>query len=255
MARMQASGYDKEFRLEVLKSAKKAMERIQERERNGGKIHRPRNMNRIERKKEKKEKGKSWYNASKYESVLFVPATPDSELQQKLQEKVKNTNVKLKIVERSGTKVIKMLQRNDPFKKKTCAKPERCMVCTGNNPGGCRDNGITYKINCEDDCTYQYTGQTNQNGYTRGVRHLQEYRQQHTTSALWKHCANVHNGDQREFTMTIVDRVRNDPTKRQILEAVRMHRVPESLQMNSKSEWNTTRIPRIRIEDDGNARN
>ena len=54
--------------------------------------------------------------------------------------------------------------------------------------------------------------------------------------------------------MTIVDKVRNDPTKRQILESIRMQKVPESHQMNSKSEWNTTRIPRIRI-DENNSRN
>ena len=44
MARMQASGYDQEFRLEVLKSAKKAYEKLKEREREGGVLHRPRNI-------------------------------------------------------------------------------------------------------------------------------------------------------------------------------------------------------------------
>ena len=250
MARMQASGYDKRFRLEVLKSAKNGFEKLKERERNGGKMHRPTTMKRAEKKEEKVEKGKNWYDASEYESVLFVPATPDSELQQKMQGKLNNTNIKMKVIERSGTKVIQMLQRNDPFKKKFCAKPGRCMVCSGDNPGGCRDNGITYRINCEEDCNYEYTGQTNHNGYTRGERHLQEYRQQHGKGALWNNCANVHNGDQRAFTMSIVDRCRNDPTKRQILESVRMQRIPEEIQMNSRSEWNTTRIPRIRIGDD-----
>ncbi len=148
-----------------------------------------------------------------------------------------------------------MLQRNDPFKKERCPHPDRCLVCSGTKPGGCRDNGITYKINCEEDCDYEYTGQTNSNGFTRGGRHIQEYRQQHPKSALWKHCANVHNGDQRRFSMTVVDRSRNDPTKRQILEAVRMQRIPETRQMNSKSEWNTTKIPRIRIDDERTAQN
>ena len=198
---------------------------------------------------DKIEKGKNWYNSDKYESVLFIPATPESELQKKIQKKLRETSIKMKVVEKSGTKVIRMLQRNDPFKEKKCTKPERCMVCAGGNPGGCRDNGVSYKINCEEDCPYEYTGQTNQNGYTRGGRHLQEYRQKHSKSALWKHCANVHNGDQKRFTMTIVDKVRNDPTKRQILESIRMQKVPESHQMNSKSEWNTTRIPRIRIDE------
>ena len=52
--------------------------------------------------------------------------------------------------------------------------------------------------------------------------------------------------------MKVVDRIRNDSMKRQIHEAVRMQRVPENRQMNSKSEWRTTKIPRITIglEDD-----
>ena len=184
------------------------------------------------------------------ETVMFVPATPNSELQLKLQGTVNKTNIKMKVVERSRTKLVRMLQRNDPFKSKTCSRPEKCLVCSGEKPGGCRDTGVTYRINCEDDCEYEYTGQTNENGYTRGERHIQEYRQQYEKSALWKHCANVHSGDQRKFRMEIVNRARNDPTKRQILEAVRMQRIPEERQMNSKSEWHTTKIPRIQVNND-----
>ena len=106
MARMQASGYDHEFRLEVLKSAKKAYEKLKERENQGGMLHRPRTLNRIERRKERLEKKKNWYGTTKYETVLFVPATPNSELQQKLQDKANESKVKMKVVERSGTKLV-----------------------------------------------------------------------------------------------------------------------------------------------------
>ena len=88
MARMQAYGYDHTFRLEVLKSAKKAYENLKERERTGGKVHRPRTLDRINREKEKIGKKKNWYNTEKYETVMFIPATPNSELQQKLQESI-----------------------------------------------------------------------------------------------------------------------------------------------------------------------
>ena len=156
----------------------------------------------------------------------------------------------MKVVEKSGTKLVRMLQHNDPFKMKECAKPKKCLVCSGDKPGGCRDTGVTYRIECEKECEFEYTGQTNQNGYTRGERHLQEYRQQYEKSPLWKHCANVHGGDQKKFQMEIIDRVRNDPTKRQILEAVRMQKIPEERQMNSKSEWGTTKIPRIQVSNE-----
>ena len=48
--------------------------------------------------------------------------------------------------------------------------------------------------------------------------------------------------------MTIEDRSRNDPTKRQVLESVRIQKVPGDLLMNGKSEWNGARIPRARID-------
>ena len=81
---------------------------------------------------------------------------------------------------------------------------------------------------------------------------MQEYGQQNGKNPLWKHSANVHGGDKVQFRMKVVDRVRNDSTKRQILEAVRMQRVPESKQMNSKSEWRTMKIPRILVGVENN---
>ena len=250
MARLQASGYDHEFRLEVLKSAKHAFQKLKERERTGGQIHRERTHNRTKRKKDKEEKKKNWFNTDKYESVLFVPATPNSELQQKMQESLKKTNVKIKVIERSGTKLVRMLQKNDPFKKKGCANSNSCLVCSGEKPAGCRDTGVTYKINCSGDCQFEYTGQTSQNAFTRGKKHIDDYNNKRENSALWKHCANVHGGEARNFKMTVLDRCRNDPTMRQILEAVRMQKIPIDRQMNSKSEWNTTKIPRIEIQSD-----
>ena len=118
------------------------------------------------------------------------------------------------------------------------------------NPGGCRDTGISYKINCTEECEYEYTGQTSTNGYTRGRKHEEDYKAKRDESALWKHCVNVHNNELQTFRMTIVDKCRNDPTKRQILESIRMHKVPVEQVMNSRSEWNSTKLPRISINTD-----
>ena len=163
---------------------------------------------------------------------------------------LKTSNVKIKVIERSGTQLVRMLQRNDPFKKKECVNSNSCLVCIGEKPAGCRDTGVTYKINCIGDCQFEYTGQTSQNAFTRGKKHIEDYINKRENSALWKHCANVHGGEARNFRMTVLDRCRNDPTMRQILEAVRMQKIPINRQMNSKSEWNTTKIPRIEIQSD-----
>ena len=52
-----------------------------------------------------------------------------------------------------------------------------------------------------------------------------------------KHCVKKHNGDNQEFEMKVVDYVRGDPTKRQIMEAVRINNIQETKRINNKKEW------------------
>ena len=182
--------------------------------------------------------------------MLFIAATPKSELKSKLQDAINRKGGKIKVIEKSGTKIVRMLQWNDPFKSKVCSEYETCLVCSGEKPGGCRENGVTYKINCKGNCEFEYTGQTGQNGFTRGSDHLDDYRLKKTESPLWKHCMNCHGGELQTFEMTIIDRCRGDATKRQILESLRIQRVPVDRSMNSRAEWNTARIPRVEIVSD-----
>ena len=58
---------------------------------------------------------------------------------------------------------------------------------------------------------------------------------------LWEDCLQKHNGEQQHFEMKVVDRCRNDPTKRQILEALRIQKVPKECVMNGKSEYGIQR--------------
>ena len=83
---------------------------------------------------------------------------------------IDKTDVKIKVREKSGMKIIRHLQRNDPFKGKMCADREKCLVCSGPNPGNCRETGVSYRIDCPDEC--EYTGQTGLNAYTRGKKHF-----------------------------------------------------------------------------------
>ena len=148
-----------------------------------------------------------------------------------------------------------MLQKNDPFKSKECRDKERCMVCNGNNPGSCRDSGVTYRINCmgqrsenqEEQCDSIYNGETGKNGYTRGNQHAAELAAGKDSSTLWKHCMEKHGRIKQQFTMTIEDKVRGDSMKRQILESIRINKVPEEKSLNRKDEWNSARVPRASI--------
>ena len=126
------------------------------------------------------------------------------------------------------------LGRNDPFKKKECRNKEECMICSGSNPGGCRDSGVTYRINClgnrlddpEQQCGGEYKGETGKNGYTRGGKHTEEYEKKRESSVLRKHCLAKHGGQEQKFEMAIANRSRNDPKKRQVLEAVMIQKIP-----------------------------
>ena len=147
MARMQAVGYDKSFRVQVLKSAFAAYDRMKEEEENGVRpMYRSRNWKRNERRKEKLKKAKNWYKTGGNESVLFITATPGSELKELLQKEIAKSKFKIK-VEKSGKKIVRLLQKNNPFAKKRCGK-EDCLICTEDGGGSCRETGITYSIDC-----------------------------------------------------------------------------------------------------------
>ena len=259
MARMQNAGYDQQFRLQVLKSAINAYEEKKKRHADGEvPFYRNRQWKKNERRKEKEKKRNDWYKKGGTESVLFISATPNSELKNQLQKEINKTSFKIRVIEKSGTKLVKLLQRNDPFKKKECRNKEECMICSGSNPGGCRDSGVTYRIEClgnqtdnpEVQCGGEYKGETGKNGYTRGSKHAEEYEKKYESSVLWKHCLAKHGGQKQKFEMTVENRSRNDPTKRQVLEAVMIQKVPAELTMNSKSEWNSARVPRARVSTD-----
>ncbi len=169
---------------------------------------------------------KNWYSKGGYKSVMFITATPNSELRGKLQAEISKTDIKITVIEKSGKKVVRHLQRNNPFKEDICTVKEKCLVCSGPNPGSCRETGVSYRIDCCGECTYVYTGQTGLNAYTRGKKHDQDYKANRDESALWKHCVSVHNAELQVFKLSVVDKCRNDPTKRKILESVRLQKVP-----------------------------
>ena len=83
--RMQYSGYSKKFRYEV-DSALKAYRARKKADQEGERpLHWPKKWRKEEREQEKIEKKYSWYKRGGSGSVMFVPATPNSQLQKKYQ--------------------------------------------------------------------------------------------------------------------------------------------------------------------------
>lgn len=87
VVRMQYSGYDQQFRYEVVRSAIDAYRRILAMDQQGIRpFYREKEWKKAERESEKKKKKRTWYKAGNkiFSSVIFVPATPESELKKTL---------------------------------------------------------------------------------------------------------------------------------------------------------------------------
>ena len=91
-------------------------------------------MNTPKRRSECRKKKKTWFRKGGQETVLFVQATPNSALTKKVKDVIALTDMKIQVVEKSGTKIKRMLQKNDPFKKKKCNDVE-CFVCSTTEKG------------------------------------------------------------------------------------------------------------------------
>ena len=84
--------------MQVLKSAFKVFEMMkEEKDRRGRKpMYRKREWKRNEKRREKIRKSKDWYKKGGKESVLFVTATPESELKNKLQKEIEKSTLRSK---------------------------------------------------------------------------------------------------------------------------------------------------------------
>jgi len=115
--RMQYSGYNKKLRYEIFDSALKAYKTRNEADQEGERpSHRPKEWRKDEREQEKVRKKNDWYKRGGNEAIIFLPATPNSQLQRKYQKEIKRQGFKIKVVEKAGIAIKRLLQRSDPCK-------------------------------------------------------------------------------------------------------------------------------------------
>ena len=203
-----------------------------------------------ERRRRKQIKKSAWFRPS--DSVLFCPATPNSELatrQRKVvEEEGRRLGVKVRVVERAGMSMRQQLVRTDLSAHLPCPQPD-CYLCI-TNPGmggglkhhrsGALYTGVC-KICPEDDFTAIYTGESGYSGYTRTREHHDQ------SNAFSKHLAEHHptrQGDVMAFTFKVL-RTFNRPLLRLIWEAVLIHGTEATFIMNSRAEWHQPAIDRV----------
>ena len=225
MRRMQFSGYDEKERYMILKKANDKYENTKGERRTYG-----RNKNR----------NKSWYlKDGKSETVMFVNATPNERLKRKTEQIAKKYKLKIKVVERRGRTMKRILQKSDPFKKIDC-KEKDCVICKEGIDVDCRKRGVIYEIECkEEGCEKKYVGQTGRSLYERMKEHntYSERDRENDNKPIARHSYEEHEGKKVKFGVKVIGNMFGKPSKRMIGEAVYIDDLMTTESMNEKTGW------------------
>ena len=190
LKKMQYSGYSKPFRYNAVNSALNTLKIIKQKKELGIRpINRTKDWRWEERAKEKEEKKTVWYKNGGFDSVLFIPSTPEGKLKSMYQHEIARSGMRIKVIEKTGATLKSRLQVSNPFKTQRCGR-ESCFVCTSGGTGNCNSEGITYNLKCKTECETKdiYRGESSGNAYTRGDEHLTNLNNRDLRqSPLWRH--------------------------------------------------------------------
>ena len=215
-------------------------------------------------------------------AVMFVPYTPNGKLAKLLRENEEKlselTSTKLKIVERTGTKLQDILTKSNPWQGTDCTR-KNCLLCHTKTRTGklqsqeCSKRNIVYETTCatceararqeieESDLgekekiekiksmkLFKYVGESNRSSYERGWEHLNDLATLNPRSHMLKHVL-THHPNEDMFSVELGMSVRKfckSSFERQILESVTIqHERNNHHLMNSKSEYNRCSLPRL----------
>ena len=205
-----------------------------------------------------------------YRTVLFVENTEGAELASRLKELTRRLAPRIgfgvKIVERSGSTLRSRFPLNNLWDGAECGRAD-CVTCTQGAEiiPPCTKSSIVYENICgrcnqgaggEKDLKEVkdgslYVGETSRTIYERSKEHWGDWGSRSDKSHILRHQNQEHGGDEApKFVMRMVKSYRT-ALSRQIGEAVRiMERGGAGSILNSKSEFDRCRIPRLVMEEE-----
>ena len=201
-------------------------------------------------------------------SVLFVEFSEDSLLAKRMKETMDKLEgiigCKVKVVERSGTPISRLFPLTRLWEGVACAR-EDCVTCQqgGERIYACNLRSLTYqniclvchpgggekvaKLNAEVSVPGVYIGESARSLYERGREHWKGFRERREDSHIWKHQVLHHGGDtSSKFHLRPMEYHRT-ALNRQLSEAVKIGRFGEENLLNSKGEYNRSRIARLSL--------
>ena len=242
--RMAYCGYDQKFRYHVVKRAVGRYKKRLERWRRGEGMFED-SPGEVERSDAAVRK-RQWYKKDKkHESVMFVQPTENSQLKTCIQKIARRNGLRIKVVEKAGQTVKRVLQRSNPFKKRTCERGD-CLVCKVGRPGECKKRGCVYQLTCEQD-NRKYVGQTGRSLGERFKEEVRDWWNHEESSPLWRHSELYHNGGEFDVRVEVVKDCFGKPSRRMITEAVMIERLKNDETMNHKREWTFTKLNKVHV--------
>ena len=151
-----------------------------------------------------------------------------------MKDKVDDSGLKIKLIEKSGRSLEGLLRTSDPNKERRCNRID-CPVCTTGGKGNCRALNANYQMSCE--CGDHYTGTTTRGGYIRGNEHVKDLQAKNEESDFWRHCRCKHGGEIKNLKMDIIETFKGDALLRQVSEAVRIERADQERLINRRREY------------------
>ena len=250
--RMKASGYNENYRFQVLKSGMEGHDKMLEVERGGGRpVNRPRTWDEDQRQKKKELQGKTWFRTGGFDVPLFIPHTPHGELAKRIRameaENHQGRTIRFKIIEKSGVSLEQKLRRSNPWSGERCGRPN-CFPCQTDDSGDCWREGVTYSLVCEEcgEAVCQYFGETGRNAFTRGLEHLSNKEADDENKSVLKLHANHHHNGRVDVNFTMkVTGLHTNSLDRQVTERVNIENFKGGVLMNRRNEMGGVRLERM----------
>ena len=127
-----------------------------------------------------------------------MDATPRSEVAKECRGILKEAELKIKLVEKSGKHPKRYLTRSEPFKPLNC-ESEECYVCKVNPTLNCNTRDAVYEIRCT--CGEKYIGETARSLGKRCNEHIKKLERKESTSVFHQHMIEKHSGTEWNNTV------------------------------------------------------
>ena len=176
---------------------------------------------------------------------MMMPATPGSVLKKNIERRIKEVDDKVKVVEKTGEKLVSVMKRLVKKGEKEGCGREDCLVCANGGKGDCMAARVVYEVRClkceENDIKAIYVGETYRCGYVRGTEHMDLYEavREKVESMMKNHSEEVHGGEKVKWAMDILKGFRRNPLARQVFEGVRIRNRAETSDyvLNTREEF------------------